>query len=227
MSIRLTVLATFALTSAAVAQPTEKPDDPNRRVATVLGEDILLKSVTPATVPKSPADLLRYRADLLRFRITSPILKDYERGKTIEPTDEELDEMITKIVEEHAGHIRDATEEEQRKFALRVFWMKGVSKDWRRARALHAEHGGRVGISSFGACTAIDAQVVVLKEYAAAGKLTFHDRDLERAFWEHMRGAPNTDVVLRPERVKQHFAKPPWERFRDQLIVEAHEAKQP
>lgn len=207
-------------------------ENPDRCVATVLGKDVLQKSVTPdsAEVKRrelTPAEyakwLLEYRANLLRSRVVLPILQDHEKGTTLSPTDEELNELIAKIAKEHAGDLGDGTEEERRRFALRVFWLKGVSKEWRTARALHAKYGGRVGISSFGACTAIDAQLKVLKDYAARGELTIHDRDLEAAFWKLMSGAPNTDVVLRPERVVQHFEMPPWERFRQQLVREAVE----
>jgi hypothetical protein len=53
----------------------------------------------------------------------------------------------------------------------------------------------------------------VLKEYSAAGDIKFHDAELERAFWEKTRDERFSDVTLPLERVAQHFAVSPWERW--------------
>lgn len=228
------LLALLCIFVAFIAVP-GKAEDGDRVIATVLGKAVLLKNVTPASAaakqnelsPEDYAKWLRsYRANLMLYAICGPVMRDYVVREKLKPTDEEISQTIKGIMTEHV-HPLPTDEEEGRKLGMRLFWLHGTSREWRTAKALHEKYGGRVGISSFGACTAIDGLNAVLQDYETRGDLVFHDPDLEEAFWEKVRGAPFTDVVLRPERVPQHFETPPWERWRQELMREAKESSPP
>ena len=141
-----------------------------------------------------------------------------------EPTDAQITEQITALKKDFETAMKkDETTHQQ--FLTRMFWLEGSSKDWRTARTLYRKYGGRVGISAFGATTAIDGLNAVLKDSIAAGDLTFHDPRLEQAFWDRVRKNPFSDVVLPPNRAEEHFATPPWDQARLLLIKELGEKK--
>ena len=235
MSFGRILLCVFVSLSAPCITVVNAEQDDDRVVATVLGKRVLLKNVTPASAaakrkemkPGEYSKWLRgYRANLMLYQICGPVMKDYAERKKLKPTDEEISRKISSITKEHV-RIETNNKEELQKLGMRVFWLNGTSRDWRNAKALHEKYGGRVGISSFGACTAIDGLNAVLKEYLQRGDFVFHDPDLDEAFWEKVGRVPFTDVVLRPERVKQHFETSPWERWRQQMIRETNENSLP
>lgn len=81
-----------------------------------------------------------------------------------------------------------------------------------RAKALHEKYGGRIALSSFGGWIAIEGRKALLKEYAVAGKIQFHDPELEQLFWQGIENPAVLDVnVSDPKRIASHFASPPWE----------------
>ena len=84
--------------------------------------------------------------------------------------------------------------------------------EWVTAKALHEKYGGRLAISSFGGFVAVDGRNALLKEYAAAEKIQFHDPEVEKQFWIAVEDPIVLDVTITdPKRIASRFAKPPWQ----------------
>ncbi len=220
-----TILCSVPLLLAliGVLNAEDQPAAKRELAVTLLEKPIYLDQITPseaATKEKelSKPDYERWlracRANFLLMNVSGRVMKDYTVREKLSPSDEEIIALVKKASERSPDY--EATDKEaQRRLAIQRVWLWGASCDWRTAKALHAKYGGRVGISSFGACTAFEGRNAVLKEYAKRGDLKFHDADLERAFWEKTRDEKFSDVILQPDRVAQHFAIPPWERWPD------------
>jgi hypothetical protein len=194
--------------------------DQRELVATVLGEKIYSDQITPAEARAkreelSDADyqkwLLEYRISWLLSRVEGRVLKEYTIREKLSPSDQELDALFLDFSQTYlANHELD--DESKQKLALRMLWLKASSCEWRTAKALYERYGGQVAVSSFGACTSIEGRNAVLKAYAEAGELTFHQHDMEQAFWEKTKDTRVLDARVSPERIKGFFAVSPWER---------------
>jgi len=191
-------------------------------VARVFGNPIYLDEITPAPPSEkgdsrkteSPRSLLSQRGDLLFAKIRNKVLAEYPVRAKLRPTNEEINALIGEAVRKHSVGL---TDEAKRKLALQGFWTAGASCDWRTAKAICGKYGGRVAISSFGACEPFEGRNALLREYAASGEIEFRDAELERAFWEKSKDERIQDVMLPLERVAQHFSVPPWERWTHEL----------
>jgi len=197
------------------------PAEKRELVVTVLDRPIYLDQITPreaAAKRKELSDpdyqrwLREYRAGRLVSSVSGRVLKEYAIREKLKPSDEEIDTLIADAERKQAENI-EGDKKARQKLALQAFWVRGSSYEWRTAKALHEKYGGRVAISSFGACTSFEGRNAVLKDYADAGDIKFHHADLERAFGEKTKDERIQDVTLPPERVKEHFAVAPWERW--------------
>jgi hypothetical protein len=196
-------------------------------VATVLGKPIRLKDITPSEAPEKQKQLsesdykqwLRtYRARWLLSRISGEVLEDYAVRENLNPSNEEIKARIAEVASKPGGNV-----EADKKLALRIAWVEASAREWRTAKALYDKYGGRVAISSFGGCTSFEGRNVVLKAYAAAGNIKFHDADIELAFWEKAKDERVLDVTLPKERVGEYFVVTPWERFRVEQLIRVNE----
>lgn len=211
------LLALVGVLNADEAQPATKREP----AVTLLEKPIYLDQITPSEAVAKQKELSKpdyerwlraCRANSLLMNVSGRVLKDYTVREKLSPSDEEIIALVKKASEKSPDY--EATDKEaQRRLAIQRVWLWGASCDWRTAKALHAKYGGRVGISSFGACISFEGRNAVLKEYAKRGDLKFHDPDLERAFWEKTQDLRFSDVILQPDRVAQHFAVAPWERW--------------
>jgi len=202
----------------SVASGDDVPRD-KRVVVRVFGTPIHLNEITPDPAPERkgdgrpeprPPSLIAQRAGLLLGKIQVRVLTEYAVRAKLRPSDAEIDALIGDAVRKHSA---GRTEEEQRKLSLQAFWIMGASRDWRTAKGLHEKYGGRVAVSSFGACEAPDGRNALFRESVANGELEFLDRELEIAFWEAAKSQRVLDVTLQPENVPRHFAVSPWERW--------------
>lgn len=208
----------FALVSELSADE-KVPAEVRELVATVLGKPIY--QFTPANAAMKQKELsgpdyerwLReYRAAHFLSHITGRVLQEYAIREKLSPSDADIEALIADTVRKYPGNF--GTDEKSLKdLGWRIFCLRASSNEWRTAKALHEKYGGRVGVSSFGGHMSFEGRNAVLKEYSAAGDLKFHDAELERAFWEKTRDERFSDVTLQPERVAQHFAVSPWERW--------------
>lgn len=198
-------------------------------VATVLTKPITLEQITPReaasqklSMPPEEYEpwLLQNRARNLSMAVGGEVLRDYARREKLKPSDDELDALLDKIIQDHIGG-KELSAEALRKLTVQRFWARGAAIDWRNAKAMYEKYGGRVAISSFGACVSFEARNKVFQEYVDRGDLTFHHAELKKAFWEMARNERMVgDVFLRPENVPGHFTRPPWEHFKRQLAKE-------
>jgi hypothetical protein len=188
-------------------------------IATVLGNPIALEQITPVEAPLQQKQLpeeayqawLRAnRTNLLHFKISAEVLRDYAIREKLRPGDDEIDAILREGMRKY-GIGKNSDRESQKQLAIELFWVRAQANDWKVAKALYERFGGRVALSSFGACTAIDGRRAVIRDYAAAGKIKFHDPQWERAFWEKNKDDHVLTVTLRPEAVAAFFAIPPWE----------------
>lgn len=205
--------------AADLSADEDTPTENRELVATLLGTPIYQFTPTDAASKRKELSrqdyerwLREYRAQHFLSHITGRVLNDYAICEKLSPNDDEIEAMIAATVRKYRGNFR-ADEESLKDLGLRIFWLRASSSEWRTAKALHEKCGGRVGISSFGGHMSFEGRNAVLKDYAAAGDIKFHDAELERAFWEKTLDERFSDVTLSPESVAQHFAVSPWERW--------------
>ena len=201
--------------SADEVTPTEKRE----LVATVLGTPIYQFTPADAAAKRSELSgqdyerwLREYRAQHFLYHITGRVLTDYAIREKLSPNDDEIEAMIVATVRKYPGNFR-TDEKSLKDWGWRIFCLRASSREWRTAKALHEKYGGRVGMSFFGGHMSFEGRNAVLKDYSAAGDIKFHDAELERSFWEKTLDERFSDVTLSPERVAQHFAVSPWERW--------------
>jgi hypothetical protein len=235
MKIVLRLAAAWCLLAGHVGQLSadEKADVKSREVAaTVLGEEITLDQITPADSSINRQELseedyqkrlLEYRATVLLSRVSGRVMKDYAAREKLRPSDKELEAMFRDFSQKHLPNTK-LDDESRKKFAVRMFWLMGSSHDWRTAKALYEKYGGRVAVSSFGACISIEGRNAVLQDYAARGDLTIHRAELTQAFWGKTKDERVLDTTLQPKSVKRFFAVPPWEREFKALAQEEQQA---
>lgn len=195
------------------------PAQKRELVATVLGKPIYQFTPADAAIKRKELPgldyerwLREYRAQHFLSHITGRVLNEYSIREKLSPSDDEIDALIAAAARKYAGNFK-ADKESQQELGVRIFFLRGSSHEWRTAKALYEKYGGRVGISFFGGHMSFEGRNAVLKDYSAAGDIKFHDAELERAFWEKTLDERFSDVTLSPERVEQHFAVSPWERW--------------
>jgi len=128
----------------------------------------------------------------------------------VRPTRAEIQEHFSNEAKQHLQAY--ATPEGMQQMGIAMMWGTASAGDWVRAKALHEKYGGPIAISSFGACIAIKGRNALLKEYAAAGKIQFHDPEIEKLFWEGTNHPAVLDVTIRdPKRIAKRFEKSPWQ----------------
>ncbi len=198
-SFTLTLLLCFRCTVIADAQ--EPPaDDTVSVVATVLDKKIFAKSSAPKEI-----------AGRIHTKVAYYVMTDWAKQNNVKPTHEGLQELFANEAKKIPKELYE-TEEGKQRIALAVGWVKGSAVDWVTAKALHEKFGGRIATSSFGAYTAIEGRNAVLKEYAAEGKIKFHDPEIEKHFWDRINSPRVLDVTISDQkRIASRFAKPPWE----------------
>jgi len=172
-------------------------------VAKVLGKPIYLDQIEPRDneikrKQLSKSDYEKWYRESCAIKLLSDVSRqavaDYASREKFSPSREEYAAVIAEVVKKHPGLVKD--EEAQRKTGIRLFWLFGAFHDWIVAKALHEKYGGPIAISSFGACTSIEGRNAVLKEYASAGKITFHHAEIEMAFWDRTRDERVLDASM-------------------------------
>ncbi|QDU41130.1 hypothetical protein Mal4_54950 [Maioricimonas rarisocia] len=214
------LLAAMLCGEAGVATAQESPRTARLHAATVLGKKVWLRKISPSEVAQNRArlsaeDFARWQAESrwrpLVSRVSHLVMSDWADQNKVKPTREEIQKLFAAEARQHLQEYA-TTPEGTRKVALAIGWSTGTAMEWVRAKALHEKYGGPIALSSFGSCIAIDGRNALLKEYAAAGKIEFHDAELEKLFWEGTTSPAVLDVTVSdPMRVSKHFARPPWE----------------
>lgn len=224
-SILVVVSACVALWCGVDSSADDAPANDRVLVATLFDKPIYLDQLTPSEAAEKQRQLperkyqqwlLTSRSQSLFSKVCAQALHEYAVREKLKPSDDEIDTLISAAVKKHVAETQ-ADAEAQRKLAMQAFWVRASSRDWRTAKALYEKYGGKVAISSFGACQSFEGRNAVLKDYTAAGHIQFHDAYIERAFWEKSKDERIQDVTLQPDRVAQHFALPPWERWIERL----------
>ena len=221
--VAIVLLAASVLCGQVAPSPAaDKAQDGKRQpVATVLRKTIYLDEITPAEAPVKEKELSpdayqrwlhAYRAKLLHDKIWAEVMRDYAIRERLYLSFEDLDAILAKGLP-NRGEDKNAGRDAQKQFAIERFWLYGVANDWKVAKALYQRYGGRVAVSQFGACTAIDGRNAVLKDYAVAGKIVFHNADWQQAFWDKNADNHVLLVTLLPGEVAKHFKVPPWEEW--------------
>ncbi len=231
--VAMVLLAAAVLCGQVAPSPAaDKAQDGKRQpVATVLGKTICLDEITPAEAPVKEKELSpdayqrwlhAYRTDLLHGKIWAEVMHDYAVRERLYLSFEDLDAILARGLPNQPSAkdiVRDLSREDKntgrdaRQQLGERFSLYGAANDWKVAKALYERYGGRVAISQFGACTAIDGRNAVLKDYAAAKKIVFHNADWQQAFWDKNADNHVLLVTLPPGEVANYFKVPPWEEW--------------
>ena len=217
-AIWLTMFACLAASRLTTAQ--ESPAKDSVYVAaTVLDKDVYLRFIKPAEVARNRAklseqDFVKWQSESrwrpLVKKVSHLVMSDWAKHNKVRPTREEIQEHFANEAKQHLQAY--ATPEGTKRVALAVGLATLTTVEWATAKALHEKYGGRIALSSFGGWVAIDGRNALLKEYAAAGKIRFHDPEIEEEFWVGVENPAVLDVTVSdPKRVSNHFARPPWE----------------
>ena len=184
-----------------------------------LGTDVRVKFIEPSEIARqretlSSKEFSRWQAThrwrRMVNRVSHLVMTDWAKQNNVSPTRKEIETLFSNQAKQHLQAFAD-TVEGKRRVALAVAMGTGSAVEWSTARALHAEYGGPVALSSFGGWIAVDGRNALLKEYAASGKIQFHDDELETLFWKGIEDPAVLDVTVSdPKRIENHFAKPPW-----------------
>ncbi len=137
-------------------------------------------------------------------------MSDWAKRNNVRPTREEIQEHFANEAKQYPQFYETDEGAKRAKFAMG--WSIATTVEWATAKALHEKYGGRIAVSSFGGWVSIEGRNALLKEYAAAGKIRFHDPEIEKLFWGGVDNPAVLDVTVSdPKRISSHFARPPWE----------------
>lgn len=162
-------------------------------IATVLGKPITADQLIAAETEYNrermpPAEFASWqtssRHKLLLSAICHPLLEAYAQRNGLSPTAAEqraFDQWIR--AQSQNEHPEAAPKVNAKKVKSMRFWRDQWITNWKTSHALWNEHGGTLGISSFGFCLPFEARLVLLKEEAEAKRLVFHDEAIEKLFW--------------------------------------------
>ena len=193
--------------------------DPRYVAATVLDKTVYLRSIKPEELARnreklSAKDFAKWQSESrwrpLDSKVTYHVMSDWAIQNNVRPTREEIQERFVSEAKQHLKAY--ATPEGEKRVALAVALATVSAVEWATAKALYEKYGGKIALSSFGGWVAIDGRNALLKEYAASGKIRFHDPEIENEFWVGVENPAVLDVTVSDlERISRHFARPPWE----------------
>lgn len=211
------------------------PGDANEErtlVMTVFGNPLYLEQWTPPETETkrkelSPADfdkwLLEYRAVRAYDHVWGAVKKRYIEHEKIGVSDEEMS-ALTKSVEQNLISRRGGPDEspfaslEQKGIA--TAFARASLMDWKVCKSLYEQYGGRVGIGSLGAWTALSGQHRLLCSHYRDADLKFHHDKFKLEFWNYSSRENFADAYPTGERLKQLLATPPYVLASDTAAVE-------
>lgn len=191
-------------------------------IVTVFGEPLYLEQVTLADgetkrkeLPPDQFDewLSRYRGRRIYQIIWGEVHRRFREREQIHVTDEES-AAIAQVMElrfqtEKQPPPGSAFTPEQQKNMMTTIASSSLI-DWKVCKRLYEKYGGRVGLGSLGAWIAFDGQNALLREHYKAGDIKFHDRQIEKLFWQHMEIKNFADAYPAGENLKRLLATPPY-----------------
>lgn len=196
--------------------------DTKTLIATVFGEALYLKQMTPAEAEVKrkalpPGDyetwLRGYRVARTYDNIWAAVNKKYIEREKLDVSKEELD-AIVKSVERQMKSEPEQPEGSSPTPAetkgISVAFRRASLMDWKVCKSLYEAYGGRVGMGSLGAWVALDGQNALLKEHLKAGDIKFHHAETEDAFWKYAQREHFADTYPKGERLQQLFAAPSY-----------------
>ena len=204
-------------------------------VLTVLGTNYTAKEL--GIQPDSAPDLLTSRAFL---KIQGGIMGAYIERLDYQPSEEELKEYCRRsspTSEEMKTALSNSTplttdaifksfwEDWQRDATNAVGPMQMAAeqlKEWKVARSLHEQYGGRVYVDAFRVPGVPDAVRILMEEREAAGDFTIHDEQLRERFWELMR-MPSPVSLVSEEEGRAALAEHPADRQKRQTVKSVSE----
>lgn len=217
LAIWLTIFACLQLSD--VRAQDEGARDSVYVAATVLDEKVYLRASNAVDVAQHRVELSakgfakwqgesRWRP--LVSNVAHLVMSDWARQNDVRPTEAEIHKHFSDEAKQHLGMY--ATGKQKKQVTLAVELATLSAGEWVRAKALHEKYGGSIALSSFGGWIAIEGRNALLKEYAAAGKIRFHDSEIEQLFWLGIENPAVLDVTVRdPKRIASHFEYPPWQ----------------
>ena len=191
-------------------------------VATVFGEPLYLDQLTPADADKQrqglpPREFAAWlrgsQAARLYDQVWAAVSIKYGEREKLEITEKEAAEIAKSV-----GQRSTLEEKPPAGTTLTPEAMKGGSVafarashlDWKLCKSLYEKYGGRVGMGSLGAWTALDGQHALIKEYHKSGEIKFHHAELEEAFWQYSQRKHFSDTYPEGERLKWFLTNPPY-----------------
>ncbi|MCA8989489.1 MAG: hypothetical protein KDA78_17700, partial [Planctomycetaceae bacterium] len=196
----MTTALLLMISLSASAQTTSRQSDGKQTlVATVFGEPFYLEQFTPSEAETkrkeiSPAEFDKWLCDFQAARlyenIWGAVSRKYKEREIIDVSEEELAAIkmsVERSLKSVSGGPNESPIPSVEQKGIAVAFSRASLMDWKVCKSLYEKYGGRVGIGSLGAWTALDAQHALLKEHHKAGDITFHQADIETAFWEYSR----------------------------------------
>ena len=191
-------------------------------VLTAFGETISLTGLLPVDAhlkhkQLSPDEyeewLIQARGITAYDRIWHAVRQQFINTKKLHHTSTEL-ASIDAYLNHHAAtnwkHLSDI--EREKRIADAVTIARLTHMNWKVCKALHAQHGGRVGTNQTGAWIAFDAQNKLLKQHIDTGAITIHDSEVEAAFWSHTRNERFADAIPTGSQLQELLSIPPYVR---------------
>jgi len=203
-------------------------------IATVFGESLYLEQFTPAEAEvkrkeHSPADfdkwLIEYRAARLYDFVWAAVRTRYIEHEKIGVSDDEF-AALEKSVERRLVSERGLPDESpfptlERK-GISVAWARASLIDWKVCKSLYEKYGGRVGIGSLGAWTALDGQRRLLCDHFRSHDFQFDDFEIQQEFWRYSSRKNFADAYPEGERLTQLLATPPYLRADQSRATAGH-----
>jgi hypothetical protein len=235
----ITVLTAVSLltwvTSASGQTPgSQSPQKPNSRqstsknqskktiVATVFGEELSLEAMTPAEseIKRKEMPLQEFNEWLRGYQVAriydniwGTVSRKYIEQEKLTVSDDERNAITASVerqLKDNAESPIGTTLTPLEMKGISIAWARASLIDWKLCKSLYQKYGGRVGMGSLGAWTALDGQHALLREHHKAGDVKFHQAEIEAGFWEYAQREHFADTYPKGERLQQLLSTPPY-----------------
>jgi hypothetical protein len=229
---------------SASAQPTQNGPtsdwssgdngDKQTLIATAFDEPLYLEQLTPAEAEVKRKELSHTEFEIwLRSvqgartydNIWAAVSRRYVEREKLDVKQDEIDAIVKSVEqrmksepEQPAGTTPTPAEWK----GISVAWARASLLDWKVCKSLYEKYGGRVGMGSLGAWTALDGQYALLREHLKAGDIKFHHAEMENAFWKYAQRVHFADTYPKGDRLKYLLSTPPFSWSDESLATAPH-----
>lgn len=213
------VLAVQVLATSAFAQDRQNIQS---LVATVFGEPLYFEAITPAEaeVKRKELPLAAFEKWLIDSQsarlydfVWAAVRTRYIEREKIGISDEDftaLEKFVARQMISARGLPDESPFPSSEYKGIAVALARASLIDWKVCKSLYEQHGGRVGIGSLGAWTALDGQHRLLCDHFKRHDFQFHNEEIELAFWRYSTRTNFADAYPAGEELNRLLATPPY-----------------